>query len=1509
MATLIKANNTTALNLAGSWSPAQIPTSVDVLSFTSTYNIATAATLNIGATLTVSQVAVGAITDGFTATTLILGVVTGLPYPVTLDTIDLSAVNTNVSVLTGLTSTGTLTIRHRAGYSLTLEPTDTNISVTSAFETGSQPSLSIYYPASVPGISNYQLPGGTNTVTVAATEDALISFEQYPNANIYVSGATAVITGHPTLPTALTLECTFPAFGGFIPATTAANNSNGNGSSTSIRAIVQDDSGDVYIGSPSAFTDRGYYFIRYRPSAQKIITTLPLGGEVYALAKDPSGNIIVLLASGAFVPVISTTYGQEYGIARYNPTTNQWTSVGGGFASGTTLRALAIDASGNIYVGGSFTSTRSGVSANYIAKFTVSTGTWSALGTGANSIVYAATMAGNDLYIAGSFTTVGGVSTSRFAKWTPSTSTWSSVTMPTSNASYASTLAYDSVANKLYAGTNTGNALGPSNTSPLSVYDVGTSTWSNLIPASNTYNYCTSLKIDTTARKLYCGFNYFGVNAAQVQVFDIPTSTFTSLGLALSNGCQALGLLTGNDLWVGFNGISTNQPTGFSARSIIRYNTSTSTLSLMSYVDQTVESIPYNLFYIYSGSTTSGTLLKKHVFGKTTYVVAPNTTVCVEAYCGAAAPSNLSFPPVIRVRRGGALLESPTLSTDSSVQIAQRSLLDYKFTGSTVNVTLPSASVALATPALSTSATESRIYQSTGPTSATYLRLNSRSTRTILNRTSTVYSFTVLGELPNTTTFTGSFIAASVQLGLSSLYGTTLMTQPFVFGAPRDLTDIYIARALSLSNSYTRISGTLTLDSAKPVLYAPAHPFTNALLASASTNYKVIEWTTSSDVILVGYNYSEFRVSSFNTFSYLGLAQYVYSGVNPITITKPLLPLQGNSQSAVIVMESGSGALTLNTYYSAASPFTVNQQEVAIYNNALNVFTGDISPTRLITSTNSLNYLRVGGTGTLSINSYLMGVLTVFTGATGILDFSAPTAPVADLVYPYSTFSTTSGLNINSGTLQIKGSPGQTNSQYLGGYFVGNDAYLQMNLNGATSLTLNVYGIQGGPPNYISGLSANSSVYVRTTNYGTNGTRNDQNNLAPAVILLGSTPGTADFADSAIVGPLIPYTGYVSALPATGGNSSSSYTLTSGLVLSGNVSAWGVKVTQATSSDVLDLNTFNLQPRTFLLTGNLGGTYTMAGPLAGSNGCQAYNICNCSNAELQLVTSLTYSAVVLSGPGILSLGSPTTTYRSTIGSTVTFSLYAAEVRLYAGTDNLTPFLTAGGSIFVLRTLRLMGSGTGRNVDTYTLYPGSKLQVDEDWSASGLSFSGSNYHRRYEVNVAATKTFIVNTLPLLTQGRLRKTGAGTMRILYTNTNTANSSLFWYVEQGVAELSATTFIGLPVTPITVELLAGAILSYNSTYNFDGHNVTFGAGQVVKNNINTIAAKCRNSFTGGFIVNAGEWDAQYRYAVGDGNVTLSGGTLRASDVETDPYALEVAGNLVFAGGTLVIGAAYVA
>src|SRR5205823_3890290 len=76
----------------------------------------------------------------------------------------------------------------------------------------------------------------------------------------------------------------------------------------------------------------------------------------------------------------------------------------------------ALAASGSdLYAGGHF-STAGGVSASRIAKWDGSA--WSALGSGANGIVWALAVSGrgSDLYAGGDFTTAGGVSASRIAR-------------------------------------------------------------------------------------------------------------------------------------------------------------------------------------------------------------------------------------------------------------------------------------------------------------------------------------------------------------------------------------------------------------------------------------------------------------------------------------------------------------------------------------------------------------------------------------------------------------------------------------------------------------------------------------------------------------------------------------------------------------------------------------------------------------------------------------------------------------------------------------------------------------------------------------------------------------------------------------------------------------------------------------------------------------------------------------------------------------------------------------
>src|ERR1044072_8450427 len=75
-----------------------------------------------------------------------------------------------------------------------------------------------------------------------------------------------------------------------------------------------------------------------------------------------------------------------------------WASLGGFPGANGSVRATAVDGSGNLYIGGSFTVVGD-VFANSVAKWNGTN--WSALGLGVNSWVYALAVSGSDLYAAG----------------------------------------------------------------------------------------------------------------------------------------------------------------------------------------------------------------------------------------------------------------------------------------------------------------------------------------------------------------------------------------------------------------------------------------------------------------------------------------------------------------------------------------------------------------------------------------------------------------------------------------------------------------------------------------------------------------------------------------------------------------------------------------------------------------------------------------------------------------------------------------------------------------------------------------------------------------------------------------------------------------------------------------------------------------------------------------------------------------------------------------------------
>lgn len=142
-----------------------------------------------------------------------------------------------------------------------------------------------------------------------------------------------------------------------------------------------------------------------------------LNGNCNGIAVAPNGDIY---AVGAFTTAGGTTVN---GVAKWNG--SAWSALGttglkkGGAAA--TGYAIAIDADGNVYVGGDFDQAGAVACAN-IAKWDGAA--WNALGSGVNNIVrglYACPTTKNIL-ITGDFTQVNGAAHSYFAKWRPATS-------------------------------------------------------------------------------------------------------------------------------------------------------------------------------------------------------------------------------------------------------------------------------------------------------------------------------------------------------------------------------------------------------------------------------------------------------------------------------------------------------------------------------------------------------------------------------------------------------------------------------------------------------------------------------------------------------------------------------------------------------------------------------------------------------------------------------------------------------------------------------------------------------------------------------------------------------------------------------------------------------------------------------------------------------------------------------------------------------------------------------
>ncbi len=346
------------------------------------------------------------------------------------------------------------------------------------------------------------------------------------------------------------------------------------GEFVSVNALVVD--GDnLYVGG--RFSQAGgvpaSYIARYDMSAE---TWHSLGGEfsgVNSRIRD-----IVITGNNLYVGGAFTVAGgvSANNLARYDLTNGTWHNVGTG-VEGTfaVVNALASDGD-NLYLGGNFTEAGD-ISANGLARYDFSAGTWHTVGTGvAGPVVFvnALVIEGDDLYVGGRFTHAGGSASSSIARYDISTGSWHSLgsgitysppflefTRPTVEAIVVE-------GDDVFAGGSF-DIAGGITANRVARYNRNLGTWHNLDEGTN----LTVRALAATGENLFAGGNFQRTGdlpVSRTARFDRSTESWHTLGT--SNGIDDYihaVAVHGNDLYIGG---SFNQAGGIPANKIARYN-------------------------------------------------------------------------------------------------------------------------------------------------------------------------------------------------------------------------------------------------------------------------------------------------------------------------------------------------------------------------------------------------------------------------------------------------------------------------------------------------------------------------------------------------------------------------------------------------------------------------------------------------------------------------------------------------------------------------------------------------------------------------------------------------------------------------------------------------------------------------------------------------------------------------------------------------------------------------
>ncbi len=293
-------------------------------------------------------------------------------------------------------------------------------------------------------------PLGTPTQNGSPTSGIVLTIAALSPTEIYVGGTINTVADYTSASISVNRVARWNSTTSTWSRLGSSTQNGVAGGTFGVNAIAAVSSSEVYLGgsflsvADSAHPGIGAARIAKWNGGTSLWTQVPVadgvtGGTVRAVAV--SGTDIY--AGGDFLSIGAVTANR---VARWDG--SAWSPLGtvAQNGAGGTVNALAVVSPTEVYVGGSFAtvadSTSASLSANRIAKWDKTSGTWSRLGTatqngvGTGAVNAISALSASDVYVGGSFTTVSdatgaGLVANRVVRWNGSA--WSRLGTATQN--------------------------------------------------------------------------------------------------------------------------------------------------------------------------------------------------------------------------------------------------------------------------------------------------------------------------------------------------------------------------------------------------------------------------------------------------------------------------------------------------------------------------------------------------------------------------------------------------------------------------------------------------------------------------------------------------------------------------------------------------------------------------------------------------------------------------------------------------------------------------------------------------------------------------------------------------------------------------------------------------------------------------------------------------------------------------------------------------------------------